>query len=101
MRVNAQFTEAEAEALGRYFTNLDRPVFALRNLPEVVKGALFSRYSRSAKSLRRTFLDEFVHNEALDFRTLPSIEDAIVAGDKAEQFYARVLVGYGVDSVAQ
>ena len=31
------------------------------NLPEVVKGALFARYSRSAKSLRRLFLDEFVN----------------------------------------
>ena len=41
-------------------TNLDRPVFALVNLPEVVKGALFARYSRSNKSLRRLFLDEFV-----------------------------------------
>ncbi len=41
-------------------TNLDQPVFALVNLPEVVKGALFARYSRSPKSLRRLFLDEFV-----------------------------------------
>ena len=46
--------------LRRYFTNLDGPVFALVNLPEVVKGALFARYSRSPKSLRRLFLDEFV-----------------------------------------
>ena len=44
----------------RYVTNLDQPVFALVNLPEVVKGALFARYSRSPKSLRRLFLDEFV-----------------------------------------
>ncbi|MBW3651951.1 MAG: thymidylate synthase, partial [Actinobacteria bacterium] len=54
------FTPREEEILRRYFTNLDRPVFALVNLPEVVKGALFARYSRSAKSLRRLFLDEFV-----------------------------------------
>ena len=46
--------------LRRYVTNLDQPVFALVNLPEVVKGALFARYSRSPKSLRRLFLDEFV-----------------------------------------
>ena len=45
--------------LAPYFTNLDRPVFALVNLPETVKGALFARYSRSAKPLRRLFLDEF------------------------------------------
>ena len=54
------FTDAEARALAPYFTNTDRPVFALTNLPETVKGALFARYSRSAKSLRRLFLDEFL-----------------------------------------
>ncbi|MGH9295287.1 MAG: hypothetical protein ACRD0B_08150, partial [Acidimicrobiales bacterium] len=41
----------ERQLLSRYFTNLDGPVFALVNLPEVVKGALFARYSRSSKSL--------------------------------------------------
>ena len=54
------FTSDESEVLKRYFTNLDGPVFALVNLPEVVKGALFARYSRSPKSLRRLFIDEFV-----------------------------------------
>ena len=54
------FTPEEQALLSRYFTNLDGPVFALINLPEVVKGALFARYSRSPKSLRRLFLDEFV-----------------------------------------
>ena len=54
------FTEAERARLALHFTNLDRPVFALVNLPEVVKGALFARYSRSPKSLRRLFVDEFV-----------------------------------------
>ena len=53
------FTADEAALLRRHFTNLDRPVFALVNLPEVVKGALFARYSRTHKSLRRLFLDEF------------------------------------------
>ena len=55
-----EFTAEESEVLRRYFTNLDGPVFALVNLPEVVKGALFARYSRTHKSLRRLFLDEFV-----------------------------------------
>ena len=55
------FTADEARALTPYFSNTDRPVFALVNLPETVKGALFARYSRSAKSLRRLFLDEFLH----------------------------------------
>ena len=54
------FTADEERALAPYFTNTDRPVFALTNLPETVKGALFARYSRSAKSLRRLFLDEFL-----------------------------------------
>ena len=58
--VSEEYTPAEADVLRRYFTNLDGPVFALVNLPEVVKGALFARYSRSPKSLRRLFLDEFV-----------------------------------------
>ena len=55
-----RFTTDEEAVLRRYVTNLDQPVFALVNLPEVVKGALFARYSRSPKSLRRLFLDEFV-----------------------------------------
>src|SRR3954465_12614144 len=62
--VAESFTASEADVLRRYFTNLDQPVFALVNLPEVVKGALFARYSRTHKSLRRLFLDEFVN--ALD-----------------------------------
>ena len=52
-----RFTADERRALSPYFTNLDHDVFALRNLPEVVKGALFARYSRSAKSLSASFLD--------------------------------------------
>ena len=55
--VPEQFAPDESAILRRYFTNLDLPVFALVNLPEVVKGALFARYSRTAKSLRRLFLD--------------------------------------------
>jgi hypothetical protein len=46
------FSPGEVETLAPYFTNTDRPVFGLTNLPETVKGALFARYSRSAKSLR-------------------------------------------------
>ena len=53
------FTEAERAALEPHFTNLDRPVFALVNLPETVKGALFARYSRYQGTLRRLYLDEF------------------------------------------
>ncbi len=59
-----QFTDDERRRLAPYFTDLDGPVFALTNLPEAVKGALFARYSRSAKSLRRLFLDEFADDGA-------------------------------------
>jgi thymidylate synthase ThyX len=93
-----EWTDDEAEILRRYFTNLDRPVFALVNLPEVVKGALFARYSRSAKSLRRLFLDEFVGD--LDVSGDHTI-DATVGLARAEQLYDRVFVEYGDDSVAQ
>src|SRR4029453_10627756 len=59
-RMAEEFTREEQAALAPYVSNLDGPVFALVNLPEVVKGALFARYSRSPKSLRRLFLDEFL-----------------------------------------
>ena len=93
-----EWTDAEAEVLRRYFTNLDLPVFALVNLPDIVKGALFARYSRSAKSLRRLFLDEFVGD--LDVSGDQTI-DATVGLVRAEQLYDRVFYEYGDDSVAQ
>jgi thymidylate synthase ThyX len=99
-----EFTSAESALLARFFTNLDQPVFALRNLPEVVKGALFSRYSRTEKSLRRILLDEFINQPDSGFEALagkPSSDDDMVAVRRAEDFYERVLVGYGDDSVAE
>ncbi len=92
------FTPKEREVLRHYVTNLDGPVFALVNLPEVVKGALFARYSRSPKSLRRLFLDEFV--EELDMTGDASV-DATMGLRRAEELYARVFGDYGDDSVAQ
>src|SRR5208282_5123365 len=92
------YTADEETILRRYVTNLDQPVFALVNLPEVVKGALFARYSRSPKSLRRLFLDEFV--EELDV-TGDTTLDATVGLRRAEQLYERVFSEYGDDSVAQ
>jgi thymidylate synthase ThyX len=93
-----EFTPAEADVLRRYVTNLDQPVFCLVNLPEVVKGALFARYSRSAKSLRRLFLDEFVGE--LDIEGDLTV-DATVGLARAEQLYDKVFLEYGDDSVAQ
>ena len=96
--VPESFDTNEQEILRRYFTNLDGPVFALVNLPEVVKGALFARYSRSAKSLRRLFLDEFVSD--LDLSGDHSV-DATIGLSRAEDLYEKVFVEYGDDSVAQ
>jgi thymidylate synthase ThyX len=96
--VAEEFAEDEADVLRRYFTNLDGPVFALVNLPEVVKGALFARYSRSPKSLRRLFLDEFVGD--LDISGDHEV-DATVGVERAEELYERVFFEYGDDSVAQ
>ncbi len=92
------FTPAERELLAHYFTNLDGPVFALVNLPEVVRGALFARYSRSPKSLRRLFLDEFVGD--LDVSGDVTF-DATIGLHRAEDLYARIFGDYGDDSVAQ
>jgi thymidylate synthase ThyX len=92
------FSADEEDILRRYVTNLDRPVFALVNLPEVVKGALFARYSRSPKSLRRLFLDEFVGE--LDISGDVTV-DATVGVERAEQLYEKVFFEYGDDSVAQ
>jgi thymidylate synthase ThyX len=96
--VAERFTPDEQDILRPYFTNLDGPVFALVNLPEVVKGALFARYSRSDKSLRRLFLDEFVGT--LDVTGDLTI-DASVGLRRAEELYDRVFLEYGDDSVAQ
>ena len=96
--VEEQFTADEEAILRRYVTNLHLPVFALVNLPEVVKGALFARYSRSPKSLRRLFLDEFVGD--LDITGDISL-DATIGLARAEQLYEKVFVEYGDDSVAQ
>src|SRR5881628_3880307 len=91
-----EFTREERAALAPHFSNLEGPVFALVNLPEVVKGALFARYSRSPKSLRRLFLDEFA-DEAVGRGSPP----ADVGIRRAEDLYQRVFVEYGDDSVAQ
>src|SRR3989440_1876836 len=96
--VPERFTHQEQAVLRPYFTNLDAPVFPLVNLPEVVKGALFARYSRSSKSLPRLFLDEFVGD--LDL-TGDLTVDATVGLRRAEELYDRVFFEYGDDSVAQ
>src|SRR5438445_4490170 len=92
------FTEAERARLAPHFTNLDRPVFALVNLPETVKGALFARYSRYPGTLRRLFLDEFA-GDAPAAGAGAGWDSA--EGERAAQLYERIFLGYGDDSVAQ
>jgi thymidylate synthase ThyX len=91
-----QFTEEERRMLAPHFTNLDRPVFALVNLPETVKGALFARYSRYAGTLRRLYLEEFAEDVPEGGRPFEGEE-----GERAAGLYERVFLGYGDDSIAQ
>jgi thymidylate synthase ThyX len=90
------FSQEERALLAPHFTNLDRPVFALVNLPETVKGALFARYSRYSGTVRRLFLDEFADDIAAGERPFDGAE-----GDRAAKLYERVFLGYGDDSIAQ
>ena len=90
------FTDAERARLAPHFTNLDRPVFALVNLPETVKGALFARYSRYPGTLRRLFLDEFADSVPEVAATYDDAE-----GERAAKLYETIFLGYGDDSVAQ
>jgi thymidylate synthase ThyX len=98
-----EFTDAERAVLEGFFTNTDKPVFGLINLPEVVKGALFARYSRSPKSLRRLFLDEFVTDpeKGIEMMSLTIGGEHEDATKHAEELYRRIFFEYGDDSVAQ
>ncbi len=91
-----QFSAEERAVLSPHFTNLDSPVFALVNLPETVKGALFARYSRYSGTVRRLFLEEFAADAPAGGRPFDDEE-----GARAAQLYERVFVGYGDDSIAQ
>ena len=103
MYVHDDFTVEGRSILGRFFTNTDGPVFALINLPEVVKGALFARYSRSPKSLRRLFLDEFYNQPEVAVEEVgeDSGSASLVSLKRAEGLYDRIFSQYGDDSVAQ
>jgi thymidylate synthase ThyX len=90
------FSDEERALLAPHFTNLDRPVFALTNLPETVKGALFARYSRWGGTLRRLYLDEFAAEVPPGGRPFDGAE-----GERAAGLYERVFIGFGDDSIAQ
>jgi thymidylate synthase ThyX len=104
-----EFSENQVKILEKFVTNTSGNVFALRNLPEVIKGALFSRYSRSSLGLRSLLLKEFILNADTAFSSITGLskegiglnEDQMVAIQKAQNFYDRILDGYGDDSIGE
>ena len=78
------FSHKEKSILSSHFSNTDKQVFAIITPQQVDRGALMSRYSRSVKTMRRIFLDEFLNN------TL-----------RGDEFYNKVLLEYGDDSVSE
>lgn len=106
-----EFTEPELKIIKKYVTNTSSHIFCLRNLPEVIKGALFSRYSRSSLGLRTLLLKEFILNKETEFASIlgqkkaeddeEAQEDQIIAIQKAQNFYDRILDGYGDDSIGE
>ncbi len=97
MTTGGDLSAHERARVAPYVTDSVGPVFALVNLPEAVKGALFARYSRSADSVRRILLDEFLPDDQ-GADAVPSPE---VGAGRARDFFQRVLADYGDDSVAQ
>src|SRR3984957_6371487 len=106
-----EFTESQIKILQHYVTHTSSNIFVLRNLPEVIKGALFSRYSRSSLGLRSLLLKDFILNEETAFNAIAGahtgeqteheLEDQIMAIKKAQNFYDRILDGYGDDSIGE
>ncbi|MDJ0652391.1 MAG: FAD-dependent thymidylate synthase, partial [Simkaniaceae bacterium] len=105
-----EFSESQLKIIKKYVTNPSSHIFCLRNLPEVVKGALFSRYSRSSLGLRSLLLKEFILKEETAFSSISglkeeengnALEDQSIAIKKAQNFYDRILDGYGDDSIGE
>ncbi len=124
------FTRTEKKFLFPFFSNVDRPLFVVSHLPEEVIGALSSRYSRSTKSLRRMFLDEYVgpiifpENEK-DWNEISPAEkklrqstkrkflayisfinknggvESVANVQRARKFFDKWLADYGDDSIAE
>src|SRR5690606_17021053 len=102
-----EFTDSQIKILEQFVTSTSGNIFALRNLPEVVKGALFSRYSRSTLGLRSLLLKEFIQNEDTGFSDIvgqnqgKEQSNQLAAIQKAQNFYDRILDGYGDDSIGE
>lgn len=105
-----EFSEKQLRILERFVTNTSSNIFVLRNLPEVIKGALFSRYSRSSLGLRSLLLKEFIQGEETAFDAIvgsskgaeeEDTENQVLAIQRAQNFYDRILDGYGDDSIGE
>jgi thymidylate synthase ThyX len=106
-----RFTPEETELLAPYVTDTEGSVFALTNLPEVIKGALFSRYSRSTLGLRELLLKEFIRASDAEFGAITgeahgaggsaAARESHLAVERAQDFYDRILDGYGDDSIGE
>jgi thymidylate synthase ThyX len=105
-----EFDENQIAILKHFVTSTTSNIFALRNLPEVIKGALFSRYSRSSLGLRSLLLKDFILNEETAFHAIVGVqkeeqedkdEGEFVAIKRAQNFYDRILDGYGDDSIGE
>src|SRR5258706_1989238 len=100
------FSAEERAVLERHVTGLAGPAFVLTDLPETPRAALFARYSRSPKSLRRLLLDEFI-GESAPLGEHPDVPPPAPGGParvgeaRARDLFSRVLADYGDDSVAQ
>lgn len=105
-----RFNPEETRILSVFFSNTTQPVFYLRNtLEEGEKGALVARYSRSAKSMRRLYLDEFVRDSPKDpfppellerVDLLEKLQGLRNKGrERAAKLHKRVIAGFGDDSV--
>lgn len=105
--LQGEFTETQIKILEHFVTSTTSNVFVLCNLPEVIKGALFSRYSRSTLGLRSLLLKEFILNEDTAFSAIAGkfgdsdTAAQMVAIQKAQNFYDRILDGYGDDSIGE
>lgn len=106
-------TPEEQYQIEPFFTNLDRPVFAVPFLPPEVIGALCSRTSRAKDDLRLIFLNEFIKPflaEKSEYqKSLQALIDflhkhpweLIFSNPKGREFYIKWLAQYGDDSIAQ
>ncbi|MBI4536372.1 MAG: FAD-dependent thymidylate synthase [candidate division NC10 bacterium] len=103
--MRASFSPEQAALLGPYVTNVERPIFALHNLPEEVVAVLFAYYSRSRDSLRQNLL-RLIQDRDLDLSERltwagADRDELALARQKAKEFHEKWVVGYGHASVAE